>query len=180
MSLQRRHLLTGGVAAGAALLGAGWAWWRHTPAPAPAAMSPAMQRLWASSFTRPQGGDLALASFQGQPLLLNFWATWCAPCVKEMPDLDRFQKDFAQQGWKVVGLAIDGPTPVREFLQKLPVSFDIGLAGLDGTELIKALGNTAGGLPYTVAINRAGVVVWQKLGGSHYEELASQAAQWAA
>jgi thiol-disulfide isomerase/thioredoxin len=177
----RRNWLIGGVGAAAAALGAGWAW-RHqggNAAPDASVNSSGLDSLWAASFTQPAGGELVMARLRGQPLLLNFWATWCAPCVKEMPDLDRFQKDFGARGWRVVGLAVDGPTPVREFLQKIPVSFAIGLAGLEGTNLVRALGNQQGGLPYTVAINRKGEAVWHKLGGSNYDELAAHAAGWA-
>ena len=105
-------------------------------------------RLWSLSFDAPSGETLHLASFRGRPLVVNFWASWCAPCVKEMPQINRFYREFRSLGWQVVGLAVDGPTPVREFLDKVPVSFPIGLAGFEGTELSKSLGNLAGGLPF--------------------------------
>jgi hypothetical protein len=78
--------------------------------------------------------------------------------------LDRFHRDHAGTGWHVVGLAIDGPTPVRQFLARAPVGFDIGLAGLDGIDLGKLLGNETGALPFTVVLDRQGRVVERKLG----------------
>jgi thiol-disulfide isomerase/thioredoxin len=105
-----------------------------------------------------------LADLKGQPLILNFWATWCAPCVKEMPLLDGFYREHRARGWQVVGLAVDSPTPVREFLGKLPVSFPIGLAGLNGVELSRSLGNPSGALPFSVLFDRGGRAVVRKLG----------------
>ena len=113
-----------------------------------------------------------MASLRGKPLLINFWATWCAPCVREMPEIDRFHQQFSPQGWQVLGLAIDGPTPVREFLAKVKVGFPIGLAGLDGTELVKTLGNAQGGLPFTVLIGADGQVGQRKIGETNHDELA--------
>src|SRR4051812_45485031 len=99
----RRHLLTAGVAGAPAPAGAGAAWWKfRTTDAAPAAV----EGLWQSSFTTPSGGQLAMASMRGKPLLLNFWATWCPPCVEEMPMLDAFAQQQAGKGWQVVGLAI--------------------------------------------------------------------------
>lgn len=177
--MNRRHLLTAGVGAGAAALGAGVALWRRQPGngPAPGAAAlpgdaGALAALWAQRFARPEGGEIDMASLRGKPLLINFWATWCAPCVREMPEIDRFHQQFGPQGWQVLGLAIDGPTPVREFLAKVKVGFPIGLAGLDGTELVKTLGNAQGGLPFTVLIGADGQVGQRKIGETNHDELA--------
>lgn len=129
--------------------------------------------FWQQRFDTPDGKTIQLAQYRGKPLVINFWASWCPPCVKEMPDIDRFHQDMKAQGWQVLGLAIDGPTPVKEFLAKVPVRFDIGLAGFGGTELSQALGNTAGGLPFTVVIGADGRILHRKVGGTHYDELKS-------
>lgn len=154
-----RRLLLGTVAAAAAAAGAGAAWWRlrvqDRPLPAD---------FWTLRFERPEGGELVLADLRQRPLLVNFWATWCAPCLRELPLLNQFQREHGTTGWQVVGLAVDGPTPVREFLAKRPLAFPVGLAGLDGTELARALGNDVGGLPFSVLIDRAGQVRERKLG----------------
>jgi thiol-disulfide isomerase/thioredoxin len=182
MASARRTALIAGVAAAAAAAGAGVAWWRRGPAPtASAAAQPgdaaALAALWALTLARPDGSDLVLADLRGKPLLINFWATWCPPCVKEMPELDRFHQAFSPQGWQVVGLAIDGPTAVREFLAKVKVGFPIGLAGLGGTELVRSLGNAQGGLPFSVLIGASGQVLQRKLGETHFDELAGWARQ---
>ena len=166
----RRLWLIGAAGVGAAAVGAGLALRRPT-VPAPAIVSPAAAAFWAARFEQPGGGELVAAALRGKPLLLNFWATWCAPCVKELPELAQFGRESKSKGWQVVGLAVDAPTPVREFLQKIPLDFPVGLAGLTGTELTRTLGNTQGGLPFSVAFGANGEVIWRKLGATNLEEL---------
>jgi hypothetical protein len=158
---RRRALLVGGVAAAAAVAGAGVAWWRLRPSGASGDRADA---LWALTLDTPAGAELALSSLRGRPLLVNFWATWCPPCVEEMPLLDRFYRENSASGWNVLGLAIDQPSSVRQFLSRTPVSFPIGMAGLQGTELGRALGNQAGGLPFTVVIDARGLIRQRKMG----------------
>lgn len=168
--MNRRHAaLASGVALATA--GAGWSLWRWRDADHEA-VPPA---FWERSFDRPEGGRLAMASLRGRPLVLNFWATWCAPCVREMPALDRFHNEFAGIGWQVVGIAADNDAAVREFLRRTPVAFPVGLAGFDGIELARALGNLAGGLPFTVVFDRSGLVARRHAGESRYDDLAAWA-----
>ena len=163
--MKRRNLLLGVAGATALAGGLGWKLWRD------GAGGDDPGALWSLRFPRPAGGELVMAELRGKPLLLNFWATWCPPCIKEMPALDSFQRRYAAQGWQVVGLAVDGPTPVREYLQRLPVTFAIGLAGFDGADLSRQLGNTSGALPFSALFNREGRLVRRKLGQSSDAEL---------
>lgn len=165
---RRPLLLAAGVGAAAAGLGAGVAWWRLRPQE-----SPLPAGFWESRFERPEGGELALANFRGKPLVLNFWATWCPPCVTELPLLDAFHTENAAAGWSVVGLAVDSPTPVREFLRKRPLALPVGLAGLDGIEFGRSLGNQQGGLPFTIVLDRSGVVRSRHLGALKEPDLAA-------
>jgi thiol-disulfide isomerase/thioredoxin len=150
------------------------------PASQPSSAALPAAGLWAMQFEQlngPQAGQpLALASLRGQPLLLNFWGTWCPPCVREMPELDRFARAHAAQGWRVLGLAVDNPAAVQRFLAATPVSYAIALAGFDGAGLSRELGNSAGGLPFTVVFDRSGRQVQQKAG----ETTAAELAAWAA
>lgn len=168
--MQKRHFLTGGVALAAGVAGAGWAWWRLSPQ----AVTPtAMDLLWAQVFEDPSGQPLAMSQFKGKPLLVNFWATWCPPCVEEMPLLNTFYQTQREQGWTVVGLAIDQPSAVRQFLERMPMDFPIGLAGLAGTELGRELGNSRGAMPFTVVVNGQGEIAHRKLGQVYPDDLAS-------
>lgn len=162
ISTGRRRWLYGGVAAVAAGAGLGGAWWAERKSGESG--DRVDEVFWTRSFTRPDGGELKFAEFKGKPLLINFWATWCPPCVEELPMIDRFFKDHAANGWQVVGLAIDQPSAVRKFLERTPVSFPVGLAGLEGTDLVKQMGNTAGGLPFTLVLNADGSVATRKMG----------------
>lgn len=157
----RRGWLLAGVAGAAAVAGAGLAWWRTRVGEADAG---ATERLWGLSFQTPAGPSLSLASFRGKPLVLNFWATWCPPCVEEMPLLDAFYRQNAAKGWQVLGLAVDQPGAVRTFLQRTPVTFPIGLAGLEGTGLSRSLGNVAGGLPFSVVFGADGSIRQRRMG----------------
>ena len=170
--MQRRTLWTGALALTACATGAGVAWWRLHPREAP---SPALAAFWASRFEGPNGEPVAMEQFRGRPLLVNFWATWCPPCVDELPLLNAFHAEHAGRGWQVLGLAVDQPSAVRRFTQKLPLAFPVAMGGLQGTELSKALGNASGGLPFSVAFNARGGVAERKLGQLKPDDLA----QWA-
>ena len=169
--MNRRLLVLGAAGAAAAGAGAGWRLWQATPAATASVPDEASTAFWQTSFTQPDGQPLAMAALRGKPLVLNFWATWCPPCVKEMPELDRFARQFAGRGGQVLGLAVDNPTAVRQFLARTPVSYAIGLSGFDGSALSRKLGNTTGALPFTAVFNRAGVLVQRKLGETSFDEL---------
>jgi thiol-disulfide isomerase/thioredoxin len=167
---RRGLVLAASVAVGAVAAGVGWsAWRRHS---GDAAVE---DKFWSSSFDTPAGTRLELAGLRGQPLVLNFWATWCPPCVREMPALDRFAREFGPAGWRVVGLAADNAQPVRDFLTRTPVSYAIGLTGFDGIDLSRQLGNLSGGLPFTLVFGRSGTVLQRRMGETTFDQLA----QWA-
>lgn len=161
----RRELGLWGLGIMAMGAGLGWNLWQQSEAVDPG------EAFWQLRFDRPEGGQLAMATFRGQVLVLNFWATWCPPCVKELPDLDRLHASQSTRGVQVVGLAVDGPTPVRQFLARQPVRFAVGLAGLEGTDLSRHLGNANGALPFTVVFDRHGRVRQRKLGQTQLDEL---------
>ncbi len=168
--MSRREVMVAGVAVAAGVAGVGVALRRH----ALTALSPeAVEALWASEFDKPDGTVMQLKAFQGKPLVINFWATWCPPCVEEMPLLDAFYQQNSVNGWQVVGLAIDQPSRVRQFLSQHPVTYAVGQAGLNGTELGKQLGNDQGGLPFTVVFDAQGGLKARKLGKLSEDDIRS-------
>ncbi|MDO9403562.1 MAG: TlpA disulfide reductase family protein [Polaromonas sp.] len=178
--MNRRNMLYGGAALLAAVAGAGLAWRQSAPGESAGSMGAgagagAKDPFWNLVFDTPDGQSLAMQGFAGKPLLVNFWATWCPPCVEELPLLDRFSSEHKASGWQVVGLAVDQPSAVRNWLQRAPLGFPVGMAGLSGTELSKSLGNLSGALPFTVVFGRSGELLHRKSGKVTSEELA----QWA-
>lgn len=161
--MRRRTLVAAAVAGGGAALGIGAALW---PARQRAA-SVDVERpidLWALSFASVDGPPLSMVTLRGRPLLLNFWATWCVPCATEMPLLDSFAHAVSSRGWNVLALAIDSAEPVRGFLAKRRLTLPVALAGAQGLDLSRSLGNTIGALPFTVAFAANGAVTQRKLG----------------
>lgn len=117
-----------------------------------------------------------MSSFIGRPVVINFWATWCPPCVEELPLLNRFYKQQRSKGWQVLALAIDKPASVDKFLKVMPLDFSVALAGLSGTELARSMGNVTGGLPFTVVLGSDGKVAQRKMGRVFEDDLSSWAA----
>jgi thiol-disulfide isomerase/thioredoxin len=166
-ALGRRGVI-GAAALGLVAAGTGvWAWRRQR--------GEAAIELLDLVFDTPGGDRLALRTLAERYWVLNFWATWCPPCVREMPALDRFARDHATKGWQVVGIAADEADPVRAFVASRPVSFPIGLAGFAGIGLSRQLGNLSGGLPFTVLVAPGGKVLHRHMGETRYEQLAAWA-----
>lgn len=167
--VRRRQALFAVAATVAGLAGAGLAWWRYTPR---AVERAAMPELWGLEFDTPAASRLSLQHLRGRPLLINFWATWCPPCVEELPLLNAFYQENKSKGWQVLGLAVDKVEPVRAFLSRQPLAFPVALAGVAGLDLSKELGNQVGGLPFSVLIGAEGSILDRKIGKLSERDLA--------
>ena len=148
------------------------------PAPATAPVAPAgansadpVAALYSQSMPDASGKTQALAQFKGKAMLVNFWAPWCAPCVKEMPELSALQNEPNGKKVQIIGIGIDSPSNIAEFTNKLKIAYPVLVAGMTGTDLSRQFGNSAGGLPYTVLIGADGKVKKTYLGGLKFDQL---------
>jgi thiol-disulfide isomerase/thioredoxin len=125
--------------------------------------------FFARTYPDVDGHEIAMSSYLGQPLVLNFWATWCPPCVKEMPDLEALHLEYPQVGF--VGLAADTSSNIQKFQEKVKVSYPLLVGGHGVIQLMRELGNQSGGLPFTLVFNDEGKIVQRFLGQVKPDEL---------
>jgi len=155
------------VLVGAIAIAAGTAMWLGSRPPAgprvaPAEISPAA--LFAATFADTRGGPVSLGRFQGKILVVNFWATWCAPCREEMPAFNRLQARWAGRGVQFVGLSNEEPERVGRFGRDLGIGYPLWVGGDGIGELSRRLGNHLGVLPFTVLIDPHGNILESKVG----------------
>ncbi|MBC7414828.1 MAG: TlpA family protein disulfide reductase [Herminiimonas sp.] len=137
----------------------------------PVTTAPAVTSLFAQSMADANGGTAGLAHWKGKPMVVNFWATWCGPCVQEMPELSALQLELAPKKVQIVGIGIDSPSNIKEFASKYKIAYPLYVAGMSGTELSRQFGNQGGGLPFTVLLSSDGRVVKTYLGKLKMDEL---------
>lgn len=162
MSPARRAFLVAGLGFAALAAGAlvhGWRLgWFSNPE------DEAVHALLRGTYVDPAGKPLTLSSLQDKVLVINYWATWCAPCREEIPLFVRTQKEFADKNVQFVGISIDQADKIREFAQEFKINYPLAVAGIEAIETSRRIGNKAGVLPYTVIIDRSGKVAERMLG----------------
>ena len=157
---RRRHLIIGAAVVGAAALAGGVALFRHGETAAPRDGSAVLALVLPDVDGRQQ----PLSQWRGKVLVVNFWATWCAPCREEMPHFIAAQAKDGAKGLQFVGIAVDQVDKVREFAQEIRLNYPALIGGLGAIELSKALGNELAALPFTIILDRGGSVVHTQLG----------------
>jgi thiol-disulfide isomerase/thioredoxin len=170
--MNRRIFLYAGAAVAVAAAG-GYAYRQrggqaaHTPAPVPA--GDPVAALQALSLPDLDGQSHSLSQWRGRPMVVNFWATWCAPCVKEMPELQALHQKYP--GIQFVGIGVDKAENMRQFLQKVPVSYPLLVMGAGAVDTLRTLGNPAGGLPFTLVFDADGRISRKILGQIQADDL---------
>ena len=111
------------------------------------------------TFSTVDNQSLSADAWDGKVVLVDFWASWCVPCRREMPEFNRLRAEYAEQGFEVVGIAADELEKVQEFLSEVPVDFPIVYGEVDAVMEISAqYGNDYGGLPFSAFVDRDGNV----------------------
>ena len=116
------------------------------------------------SFPDTKGQMQAVEQWQGKVLVINFWATWCGPCLKEIPEFIQWQKAYQSQNLQFVGIAIDDQQSVTEYLKTIPINYPILIAGDAGSQLSHQLGNLINAVPFTLIVNEQGKIVHRQFG----------------
>jgi thiol-disulfide isomerase/thioredoxin len=149
------------------------------PAPPPGlATATRGQPIPALKLRQLDGNVVELPSrFAGRPLLINLWASWCGPCIREMPELQRFAAAQGPDGTQVVGIALDDAAAVQAFLHRTPVTYPILLDAPGPADAGVSLGNPKGVLPYSVLVSADGRLLKQRIGPFADGEIAGWATQ---
>lgn len=155
--MNRRSLLKAGLVVGSGMVGA------LASVQANALPNKSMvSNFYNMNFKDVDGNQHLLKDYASRILIVNFWATWCPPCVKEMPVLNQIYNDYDDV--TVVGLAVDTLKNVTKFETKVSVDYPILMAGHDGIQIMKSLGNTKSGLPFTLIFDAKGTAKHKFLG----------------
>ena len=156
------------LAAGAGGLWAGHTWFGLNPPPGALSIgAPAIE------FELPalDGSKVQRSSFDGRVQVINFWAPWCAPCRREIPVLQALREEFGSARVEVLGIALDEPQAVRDYVKEMGIDYPILLASMSDFGLMRAYGNDRDALPFTVIVDAQGRLHTRKLGEYHENDL---------
>ncbi|MDB5118776.1 MAG: alkyl hydroperoxide reductase [Mucilaginibacter sp.] len=129
----------------------------------------ALTQLLSQTLPDPAGQPQALSKWQGKPLLINFWASWCGPCVEEMPELEALHKEIP--ALQIIGIGVDSAPKIIEFAGKLNIDYPLYVAGTNAISVMRDLGNTVGGLPFTLLVGADGTIQQTYIGAIDFDKL---------
>lgn len=129
------------------------------------------QKLPEFSLPDLSGKQRNIKEWQGKVLVINFWATWCPPCLKEMPEFEAMQQKYSSKGLQFLGIALDDPEPVKEFITQKKINYPILIGQDQGTKLAYSFGNVVNTVPFTVIVDNKGMIVKRQMGALTKEEL---------
>ena len=173
MSRVQRWALYGFVAVVAAAAGIGLQVWRGTAKPVPAAPTAAnpAEAILALKLPDPGGKIHAVEQWRGKVLVVNFWATWCAPCREEIPMFVKMQDKYRERGVQFVGIAIDDAEKSAQFAREFGINYPVLIGGFDVVDKSRDAGTDKRGLPFTLVFDRGGAIQNAELGGVKQEKL---------
>ncbi len=128
------------------------------------ASAPSAEALLAVSLPDAAGREQPIGQWRGKVLVVNFWATWCAPCREEMPEFVKAQADLGARGVQFVGIAVDDAAKVRQFADDIHLNYPALIGGYGAMELSRSYGNKLMALPFTIIVDRGGRVLHTQLG----------------
>ena len=108
--------------------------------------------------------DFGFPDVNDKLLSIKDWATWCAPCLQEIPEFIKLQAEYQARGLQFIGVAIDEKQPVQEYLQRVGINYPVMVAGDAGIAVSQELGNVINALPFTLIVNQAGQIVHRQPG----------------
>jgi thiol-disulfide isomerase/thioredoxin len=129
----------------------------------------ALAQLFTQTLPDPAGQPQPLSKWQGKPLLINFWASWCGPCVEEMPALEALHKEMPSL--QIIGIGVDSAPKISEFAAKLKIDYPLYVAGSNAISVMRDLGNTVGGLPFTLLVGADGTIQQTYIGALDFDKL---------
>lgn len=126
------------------------------------------------SFADLAGKQHNISEWQGKIRIVNFWATWCPPCLKEIPEFIQMQDEYGEQGLQFIGIAVEDKAPVEQYLKTININYPMLLGGKGGDEgmaLSRRLGNTVNALPFSLVLNQQGEIIHKEMGTFTREEI---------
>lgn len=117
------------------------------------------------------GKQRNIKEWHGKILIINFWATWCPPCLKEIPEFIKLQNTYADKGLQFIGVAIDDKQAVTEYLKTISINYPMLISGDEGIALSQQLGNVVNAVPFTLIVNQQGQIIHRQPGELSNEKI---------